>query len=352
MKARSFAPKEKAVKIVKGNRGHAIVYVALFITFMFIFVSLSINAGLLTYGKNQGQAAVDAAALGAAAAIPRYNTFGNPNDVYAVAETFNSENTVMNESANIVGATDMEFCTGNAFGSFACESTPANPAQVGGVRVTKSYPAQIYLTGFLDGDSSKDLTVSATAWLGGPGGLSPDLPVAICSDEVGFDPANLQCLPNKSTEFSPNNADSAGWWTPIDFSASSSDCSYFVNQPDEIPYLNLGEEVNLNNGEITSCHIEIAKRFQGCNPNICALDPENEQRKACTAVIPIVNCGGSINQQLPVEGFAAICVTNVQSTPASKARIDGNLKCDVTAANTIGGGPQFGIYADHPLLVK
>lgn len=335
MKNRCFAPKEKPVRIVKGNNGQAIVYVALFITVMFMFVALSINAGLLTYGKNQGQAAVDASALAAAAAIPNYNASGNPSKVYAVAEGLNNQNTVMSEAANIVGSTDLEFCTGNASGNFVCEPSPADPAQVGGVQVTKTYPADMYLTGFLDGDDTKNLTVSATGWLGGPGGLSPDLPVAVCSQEVEFDPDNLQCVQNKSTKFSPNDADSGAWWTPIDFSASSSDCDYFVNHPDEIPFLSLGEEVNLNNGEITSCHQEIRKRFQGCNSSVCALDPEDPARKACTAIIPIVNCEGSINQQLPVEGFAAICVTKVQSVPASKAHIDGELKCDVTAANTI-----------------
>lgn len=339
------------VKTLKNNRGVAVIYITLFLMVLgILFVALGIDVGWFAYVRTQGQAATDAAALRAAAAIPNYNTAGDTTKVYSMVTALNSDNTVMNEGAMLTG-TDVEFCFGDPNGNPTCQ--PATfPTAAGGVKVTKTYSAPYFFGRLLNGGSNTDITVSSTAWLGGPGGLSPTLPVALCSEQIGYDPVTLECNPEIDTDLTPNNVDNAGWWTPIGISASAQECKSMVDNPDQIPRIELNEDINLNNGEITSCHKEIGKKYADCDEATCALDPEDPARIACTAILPIVDCPDSINQQQPVQGFAAVCITDVISTPASNAVIEADLRCDVTAEGSIGGGPAFGVYANRPVLVK
>src|SRR5918992_5077198 len=55
---------------IKTERGSVIVFVTLMIVLLMIMVGLGLDTGQLTYVRNQGQAAVDAAALAAVSALP------------------------------------------------------------------------------------------------------------------------------------------------------------------------------------------------------------------------------------------------------------------------------------------
>ena len=60
------------MKVLKHERGSVLLYVAGSLIMMMLFVGLAIDGGWTTYVRNQGQAAVDAAALSAASAITDY----------------------------------------------------------------------------------------------------------------------------------------------------------------------------------------------------------------------------------------------------------------------------------------
>ena len=53
----------------KNERGSVLVFVTLMIVLLLVMVGLGLDTGQLTYVRNQGQAAVDAAALAAVSAI-------------------------------------------------------------------------------------------------------------------------------------------------------------------------------------------------------------------------------------------------------------------------------------------
>jgi len=118
----------------------------------------------------------------------------------------------------------------------------------------------------------------------------------------------------------------------------------------EIPFLYYGQEINLNNGQITACMWEIYYRFESCFacPDCCA-DPPNPD---CVITIPVIDCDNTINQQSNIVLFASLCISNVIAEPADQAIIDASLVCDTDASNSVGGGFNFGTYAGLPVLVE
>ena len=151
------------MRSLRNKRGAVIIYVALFLFVLgILFIALGMDVGWMVYVRSQGQAAVDAAAVSGAGALPSYNNgSGDPTQVNAIVTSLNSQNTVMNQGAGI-GSGDIEYCNGDPQSSFTCSgtTTPAN-----GVRVTKTYSTPLFF-GLLNGGSPANITVTATAWLG------------------------------------------------------------------------------------------------------------------------------------------------------------------------------------------
>ena len=61
------------MQAVGNQRGSIIVFVTIMIVVLLIMVGLGLDTGQLTYVRNQGQAAVDAAALAAVSGLPTRN---------------------------------------------------------------------------------------------------------------------------------------------------------------------------------------------------------------------------------------------------------------------------------------
>jgi hypothetical protein len=336
---------------INNDRGIAIIYVTLFLMVLgILFFALGIDIGWMTYVKTQGQAAADASALAGAAAIPAVNSSGSPAKANEMAALFNTNNTVMNQAAGI-SASDVQVCDGSP-------SSPVCPASdlstAGGVKVTKTYNTPLFFTRFLNGVGSTNISVSATAWLGGLAGIRPDLPVVLCGEAVGFDPSapeGSNCDPAATLTFNPNGTDTAGYWNyPANDNMNASTCKDYVENPSHIPNINVNDIIDTNNGVANSCLKDIDDKYASCTPAKCALAADHPDRKACTAVIPIIDCPNSINKDVPVKGFASLCITAVESQGKNKF-IDANLSCFVTAPG-IGGGPFFGTYPEKPVLVQ
>src|SRR5437867_5596472 len=91
------------------NRGHVVIFVTLFLILMVLFIGLSIDVGWMAYVRNQGQAAVDAGALSAAAGLSPYNAKLDHNIAYVWMTAINSANTVMLQPATL-SSDVLEFC--------------------------------------------------------------------------------------------------------------------------------------------------------------------------------------------------------------------------------------------------
>ena len=346
------------MKILKNNRGIAIIYVTLFLMVLgILFFALGIDIGWMVYVKSQGQSATDASALAGSAAIPNANSSGNQTKVNELASLFNTDNTVMNQAAGIA-ASDVQLCDGDP-NSPTCPATDITKA--GGVKVTKTYNTPLFFTRFLNGASSTNITVSSTAWLGGPSGTSPELPVVLCEQAIYSNPndPNRECVSPYSVKFSPNGRDNGGYWNgdpapgnPSPPHANASQCKDWVANQDHIPYINIGQEVGLNNGQINSCHKDIEDKYKDCSPASCNGSQGQAKKDLCTVILPVIQCPNNINQHEPVKEFAALCITSVVSNPASKSHITGELACNVPVPGSLGGGPQQGVYAAKPVLVQ
>src|ERR1044072_9893152 len=64
---------ESYMHSVKNERGSVLIFATLIIVLLLIMVGMGLDTGHLAYVRSQGQPAVDAAALAAAAAIPTGN---------------------------------------------------------------------------------------------------------------------------------------------------------------------------------------------------------------------------------------------------------------------------------------
>lgn len=368
------------MKPTKNSHGIAIIYVTLFLMVLgLLFVALGIDVGWLALVRTQGQAAVDAAALRGAAAIRNYNATTDPTMVHSMVSGLNADNTVMNQSAGLTGA-NVEFCTGDPDNP-TCPSATI-PAR--GIRVTKPYTAPLYFGKLFKNGTTTDITVSAIAWLGGVCGFNPDLPIALCAQQINYTKdaqGNFYCDESLMTDLNPNTIDNAGWYAIPD-SANASICKKMASGEEPVPYVNYEQEINLNNGQITSCHQVIEDRFAAagcftprltepiydaegnkigetviqegvpgtqCTDELAYDDDPLEQ--ACTVTLPVVTCENTINQQEPVDGFASVCISYIQSEPASDAVMEVSLNCNVTR-DANGGCPDIGTNGKYPVLVK
>jgi hypothetical protein len=307
----------------------------------------------LAYVRNQGQTAVDAAALAGAAGIPNYNKTGDSSLVDNLIKA--SDNSVMNGAAGLK-IDDAQFCGGSS-------SNPtcpwSNSKTAAGVKVSKTFQAPVFFGRLLDGKSTANITVSSIAWVGGVAGIAPDLPIVLCASPpptgVGFNPDppdGPTCVEGASIKFRNNGSDNGGYWGSLSSGANANQCKDWTEHPDHIPYTRIGDDIKLQNGEDSSCHKKIDTRFAACDANICA-NGTDEQKKACTVIVPIINCPGSINQTEAVVGFAAWCITKSQATPASNATLDGTLRCDVEPPSPADpGGPPFSVYPTKAALVR
>ncbi len=343
--------------VLKSKRGIAIIYVTLFLLVLgMMFVALGIDVGLLAFVRSQGQTATDAAALRAAAAIPNYNIAGSAGLVHAMASNINSNNTVFNRSADI-SAGDIALCEGDPDSNPNCvPGSGPYPTPARGVQVTKTYSIPLFFSRVLNNGDNANITVSSTAWIGGPMGLYPTLPVVLCGQQLGFDfSTGLSCDPDYTSSFTPDGTDNSGYWFGLGESTDSDVCKARVNGSQDVPYISVGDEIELKNGQDNNCHKAIENRFAGCDEAACngggAPNANGKTVDDCTVFVPIIDCPQTINNQDTVAGFAAICIRDVNSKGRDKY-IEGQTRCGVTAPNSVGGGPIFGVYADRPVLVK
>src|SRR5262249_60627847 len=89
--------------IIHNERGSVLVFVTLSIVLLLIMVGMGLDTGHLVYNRAQGQAAVDAAALAAASAIPT----GSSTQVTDRATAFNSKNNYVDSSNNLISGNNL-----------------------------------------------------------------------------------------------------------------------------------------------------------------------------------------------------------------------------------------------------
>src|SRR5687767_8854786 len=93
---------------VKNERGAVLVFVTLMIVLLLIMVGMGLDTGHLVYIRAQGQPAVDAAALAAAAAIPAGNV-SEAVKAFSPSITGVGKNDYMDSSNNLIDSANVTF---------------------------------------------------------------------------------------------------------------------------------------------------------------------------------------------------------------------------------------------------
>jgi Flp pilus assembly protein TadG len=285
--------------VIKNERGSVLVFVTLSIVLLLVMVGMGLDTGHLVYVRAQGQAAVDAAALAAASAIPT----GSATQVNDRAAAFNSQNNYVGSSANSIKDTNITYVQysstdgsintsgvsiGNANGvRVALEET--NPHT--GAAPATAMIARLFLMPLLnwfghDVDDTAKLNVSAIAVIK----AAPGLPIAI--EEARCSQSNPQKLLQSSSQ-----TDNSGYTTYWINNTSASEIRELLKNAKTcgggIPSVGVGFPTNLNNGQISGVYSDFDDVFKD-NPSQCYL-------------IPVVRNGSNWNQTEKIVDFAKFC---------------------------------------------
>lgn len=170
------------MRLVKNNHGSVLVFATLMIVVLLIMVGLGLDTGQLTYVRNQGQAAVDAAALAAVSGLPSRNA----TQVEKRAAAFNSNNTYVESPTNKIGSANVSYIqydfTTNTITNYAANVNNANGVRVALEQASgnSAITTPMFLTPLMNllgitTAGTKDVNVSAVATIT----ARPAIPIAL-----------------------------------------------------------------------------------------------------------------------------------------------------------------------------
>jgi Flp pilus assembly protein TadG len=314
---------EAYMQPVKNERGAVLVFVTLMIVLLLIMVGMGLDTGHLAYVRSQGQPAVDAAALAAAAAIPsgkwqtvtdqamKFNPGGtNPgpgnNYVDSPNNVISKNNVTLVKYDNKTGAITTAGVTINNANGARVALENKNPY---GGNAGQAIDSPLFLTPLFNlfGQSTKttaDVSVSAIA----VNQALPGLPIVV---------AQQLCQgPNTSVILEFQSGGTAGWETYQIDNASTSEMRdlwealpYCQGQPAiDVGYC--GNVANGVNETIVNGHL---KPMFKADPSRCYL-------------IPVVKTGGNLNQCRTITDWADFCPDKKDPFPKT-GQLQGTVTC-------------------------
>ncbi len=329
------------MRSVKNERGSVIVFATLLIVLLLIMVGIGLDSGHLAYVRSQGQPAVDAAALAAAAAIPLAAKSGNLTDVTDQATKFNPGGTNPGPGNNYVSSptnkiTDKSVTlvkydpTTSTFTTSGVTVANANGVRVAlensnpyGGTAEAAMKSPLFLTPLFNlfgqtTNTTADVSVSAVGVIR----ALPGLPITVWKGLC--DKGNVK-LDFQGGHEGGNST--AGWET------------YYINSTDTKdiralwealpfcsgqPIVDIGFCGNIANGVNDTIFNEHLKPTIEANPKDCYL-------------IPVVNNRGNFNQCQTITDWAQFCPACTPSgdctnafTPAPNKGLYGTVTCGQT----------------------
>jgi Flp pilus assembly protein TadG len=302
------------MQTVKNERGSVIVFVTLMIVLLMVMVGLGLDTGQLSYTRNMGQGAVDAAALSAASAL--YT--GNPTEVANRAAWFNSSNNYTGSAKNTIGSANVSYVKYDFDSQIMTYDAPI--ATANGVRVAleggTAMKTPVFLTPLMNlfgiaTSGVQNVTVSAVSVVS----AVPTLPIVVY---------DTQCAgPNPIKIRATDDPNETGCWTTF-FDGSTS-------KPDVVGLMKAagtceGAAQGVKKGDII--HLNDGNQ----KPDYDAADDLFKKFTSQCWIIPVVAAPSSIaksnncNQWQEILDFAKICPIEVVSTKSPKY-IKANVTC-------------------------
>ena len=319
------------MQAVKNERGYVLIFVTVMIVLLLVMVGMGLDTGHLAYVRSQGQPAVDAAALAAAAVIPTgdvptvQNTAtkfdpgasGNPNP---------TGNNYVSSPTNAITASNVtlvhyEPSTGaiNTSGVLIDPKAPQN-VRANGVRVAleNSNPyggtagaamkSPLFLTplfnmlGFTTSGTA-DVNVSAVGVIR----ALPGMPIAVAQNQCGNDDATL--------DLQSGGKSNSGWETYYIENASTDQIrALWDNLPfcSGQPIVDIGYCGNLANGVNDTIFNKNIKPMFKADPSRCYL-------------IPVVKNPGNMMQCQKISDWAQFCPND--KNDFKQGRLYGAVTC-------------------------
>jgi Flp pilus assembly protein TadG len=308
---------------VKNERGSVIVFTTLIIVLLLIMVGMGLDSGHLAYVRSQGQPAVDAAALAAAAAIPS----GNLTTVTDQATKFNPGGTNPGPGNNYVSSptnkiTDKSVTlvkynpTNNTVTTSGVTIANANGARVAlennnpyGGTAEAAMQSPLFLTPLFNlfgqtANTSADVSVSAVGVIR----ALPGLPIAISQ--------NL-CGTNATLDFQCGGCSTAGWET---YYIKATSTTQVRDLWDALPFcsgqpiVDVGYCGYIANGVNATIFNQNIKPIFQANPNDCYL-------------LPVVQNAGNFNQCQTIIDWAQFCPAPGAAAFPGQGKLYGKVTC-------------------------
>jgi Flp pilus assembly protein TadG len=305
------------MQTVRNERGSVIVFVTLMVIILLIMVGLGLDTGQLTYVRNQGQAAVDAAALAAVSGLTQ-----NATQVENRAAAFNSTNHYVESPTNKIGSSNISYVqydySTNQVTNYSASFATANGVRValeGGNGIT----TPVFLTPLMNllgisTPATRDVNVSAVAVIS----ARPSIPIAMWQSQCN---GNNTVTKLKLLQQNPNSGENSCWTTYLDQSSGGSDIKALFQATETCSGLpagavNVGTKIYENKGQVTSVYAVAEQFFMKDHPGRCWFIPVIEGGKNCNNKDPT-----------PIKDWAKICVTDVFKH-GSDSYIEGDVTCN------------------------
>ncbi len=308
---------------VKNERGTVLIFATLIIVLLLVMVGMGLDTGHLAYVRSQGQPAVDAAALAAAAAIPSNNV----TTVTDQATKFNPGGTNPGPGNNYVSSptnkiTDKSVTLVKYDPTTTTVTTSGvTIANANGVRVAlennnpyggtaeAAMKSPLFLTPLFNllgqtTSATADVSVSAVGVIR----ALPGLPIAV---------AQTLCGTTDTLDLRTGGKGTAGWETYYITNASN---SQVVGLWKALPFcsgqpiVDVGYCGNIANGANNDIANKILQPMFKANPNDCYL-------------IPVVANTGNFNQCQTITDWAQFCPIGGEAAVLGPGQFYGKVTC-------------------------
>lgn len=315
------------MQVVRNERGSVIVFMTLMIVLLLVMVGLGLDTGQLTYVRNQGQAAVDAAALAAVTGLPSRSD----SQVKSRAAGFNSKNTYVESPTNAIGDGNVSYVqydfTTNTITNYAATVNTANGVRVA-LESASSITTPMFLTPLFNlmgitTATKREVNVSAVATITS----RPAIPIALWTSACGTSP-NGTLVPDviikmQHPDQNPDGGENSCWTTFLDCSSGAPD----IKEGFQVAASCSGSPLN---GTIELGTLICQNRGQ-VNTVLGEADDFFSAHPGQWWIVPVIGGGGNCDPQNPtaITNWAKIRPTFIDKTGNPKY-IKADVICDPT----------------------
>jgi hypothetical protein len=339
--------------LVRDTKGGIAAITALFLAVAVSAMAIAIDLGRIFLVRCELQRAADAGAMAAAVGLlpippgttgpvgnitPDCNRSRTTSQQVVAANTADGGSLTLPSADVIFGTWDM---TSKSFAPVGC----GNPNQVTAVKVltrkdhTINGPVPLSFSYILSpGMTEKEMTAEAIGLMGFAGNAPQGVgtfPLAVDRDKV----------PPNNTPFrihlNPTPGDEGCWHSYKDSSSSTSTTRDYIDGTKPTPEINVGDNINVKEGVADSALAEVSRQ----------LAQRSGEEKTYDVLVPIIPANSSHSGWQPVEGFATLRITEVE-TRGSDKYVGGYIVPDYVAPGVGPGGPNFGTRAAVPKMVQ